>query len=256
MRKIIDGIETAYTDCGEGTFVFMLHGWGSKKELFAPIVDLLSAKYRVIAPDLPGFGKTQEPPGSWDVGSYADFIIRFIESFDAKHVILLGHSFGGRIIIKMASRSSLPFSIDKIILTGSAGILPKRSMGYYIRTRTYKMAKAFLKCPPVKKLFPNALSKLQKNAGSSDYAAASPVMRSVFVRVVNEDLAPLLPKIQAETLLIWGKNDDATPLADGIQMERDIPDAGLAKIAGAGHYAWLDQPYVFANILRSYLKLN
>ncbi len=81
-------------------------------------------------------------------------------------------------------------------------------------------------------------------------------MRSVFVRVVNEDLTPFLPKMQAETLLIWGENDDATPLADGMQMEREIPDAGLAKIAGAGHYAWLDQPYVFANILRSYLKLN
>ena len=92
--------------------------------------------------------------------------------------------------------------------------------------------------------------------GSSDYAAASPTMRKVFVRVVNEDLAPLLPQIPEETLLIWGENDTATPLSDGMQMEREIPNAGLAKIARAGHYAWLDQPYVFASILKSYLKID
>lgn len=256
MRKTIDGIETDYTDCGEGPFIFLLHGWGSKKELFAPIIELLSAKYRVVAPDLPGFGKTQEPPEEWDLASYTDFVIRFIESFGAKRVILLGHSFGGRVIIKMASRGALPFTVDKIILTGSAGILPSRGAGYYLRTRLYKMGKAFLNWTPVKSLCPGALSSLQKKMGSSDYAAASPTMRKVFVRVVNEDLAPLLPQIPEETLLIWGENDPATPLSDGLQMEREIPNAGLAKIAGAGHYAWLDQPRVFASILRSYLKLD
>ena len=256
MHKIVEGIETDYIDCGEGPFVFLLHGWGSNKELFAPLTTLLSTKYRVIAPDLPGFGKTKEPPDSWNLGSYVDFVIRFIESFGAKRVILLGHSFGGRILIKMASRTALPFTIDKMILTGSAGILPKRSAGYYVRTRLYKMGKSFLGCAPVRKVFPNALPNLQKKMGSSDYAAASPVMRSVFVRVVNEDLAPLPPKIKEEVLLVWGENDMSTPLADGIQMEREIPDAGLAKIAGAGHYAWLDQPHIFASILKSYLKIN
>ncbi|MCI8610835.1 MAG: alpha/beta hydrolase [Clostridiales bacterium] len=256
MHKIVEEIQTDYIDCGEGAFVFLLHGWGSNKELFAPITTLLSTKYRVIAPDLPGFGKTEEPPEHWDLGSYVDFVIRFIESFRAEHVILLGHSFGGRILIKMASRTSLPFTIDKMILTGSAGILPKRSAGYYMRTHLYKMGKAFLGCAPVRKVFPNALPGLQKKMGSSDYAAASPVMRSVFVRVVNEDLAPLLPKIREEVLLVWGENDTATPLTDGMQMEREIPDAGLAKIAGAGHYAWLDQPHIFGSILKSYLKIN
>ena len=256
MRKTIDGIETDYIDCGDGAFVFLLHGWGSKKELFAPVTELLSAKYRTVALDLPGFGETQEPSENWDLGSYVDFVIRFIESFEAKRVILLGHSFGGRIIIKMASRTSLPFVIDKIILTGSAGILPKRSAGYYIRTRLYKLGRAFLGWAPIKRLFPKALPNLQKKMGSSDYAAASPTMRKVFVRVVNEDLAPLLPQIPEETLLIWGENDTATPLSDGMQMEREIPNAGLAKIARAGHYAWLDQPYVFASILKSYLKID
>ncbi len=256
MHKIVEGIETDYTDNGEGPFVFLLHGWGSNKELFAPISALLSTKYRVIAPDLPGFGKTMEPPDTWDLGNYVDFVIRFIESFGPERVILLGHSFGGRILIKMASRASYPFTIDRMIFTGCAGIMPKRSAGYYLRTRLYKLGRTFLGCAPVKKLFPGALPNLQKKMGSSDYAAASPVMRSVFVRVVNEDLAPLLSKIQEEVLLIWGENDTATPLADGIQMERKIPDAGLAKIAGAGHYAWLDQPYIFASILKSYLKID
>lgn len=256
MEKVVDGIQVAYTDAGEGDFVFLLHGWGANKETFAPLVTLLSAGYRAIAPDLPGFGETPEPTEDWNVGRYTDFIIHFIESFDAKRVILLGHSFGGRVILKLAEKEKLPFTVEKVILTGSAGILPKRGMDYHLRVGAYKFGKKVLGSAPVKALFPDALKNMQKNAGSSDYAAASPVMRQIFVRVVNEDLAPLLPRFSFETLLIWGENDAATPLSDGERMEREMPDAGLAKIAGAGHYAWLDQPHVFASILKSYLKLG
>ena len=108
---------------------------------------------------------------------------------------------------------------------------------------------------PMRALFPHAVENMQKHRGSADYAAASPVMRGCLVKAVNEDLEPLLPKIEQDTLLIWGSLDDATPLDDGKTMEKRLPNAGLAVIDGAGHFSWLDSPAVFDAIIRSYLKI-
>ena len=148
------------------------------------------------------------------------------------------------------------FVIDKIILTGSAGIMPKRSLSYKIKVGSYKLGKKLLTLPPVKAMFPNALENMQKKRGSSDYAAASPIMRGCLVRVVNEDLKEYLPRIKQSTLLIWGTEDDATPLADGELMEKLIPDAGLVKLKGAGHYSWLNDPYTFIAVIKSFLKIG
>ena len=82
------------------------------------------------------------------------------------------------------------------------------------------------------------------------------MMRQVLVKVVNEDLAPLLPLVKQETLLIWGENDDATPLSDGKQMEREMPDAALVTLQNAGHFAFLEQQYAFLRIISSFLKID
>ena len=85
-------------------------------------------------------------------------------------------------------------------------------------------------------------------------------MGGVLVKTVNENLTPLLKNIKCQTLLIWGVNDTATPLSDALIFEREIAssgtDVGLCKIQNAGHYSFLDQPYVFQNILRSFLKIG
>ena len=256
LETVINGIKTSYLDCGEGSLVFMLHGWGSKKELFSNIIEPVSTKYRVIAPDFPGMGETNEPPEVWALDNFVEWTLEFIKSFNPEKVILLGHSFGGRVVIKIASMSDLPFEIDKIILTGSAGIMPKRDLSYKIKVGSYKLAKKFLLLPPVKALFPDALSNMQKKKGSADYNSASPVMRGCLVKVVNEDLQSYLPKIKQSTLLIWGTADDATPLSDGELMEKLIPDAGLVKLNGAGHYSWLNDPFTFIAVLKSFLEIG
>jgi pimeloyl-ACP methyl ester carboxylesterase len=71
---------------------------------------------------------------------------------------------------------------------------------------------------------------------------------------VNEDLKQVMPKIACPTLLIWGENDTATPLSDAKEMEKLIPDAGLVSFPGCGHYSFLDNPYQFASVLRSFIN--
>jgi pimeloyl-ACP methyl ester carboxylesterase len=77
--------------------------------------------------------------------------------------------------------------------------------------------------------------------GAEDYANAGP-LRGTFVKVVNHDLRDRLPEIQAPTLLLWGADDDATPVGDGETMARLIPHARLVVLPGAGHYSYLDRP--------------
>ncbi len=256
MEKTVLNIKTSYIDEGAGDIVFMFHGWGSKKELFESVISTVRAGYRVVAPDFPGFGGTEEPPVVWSLDDYVNWTVEFIKSFGVEEAILLGHSFGGRVVIKLATNADVPFNIKKIVLTGSAGIMPKRSLSYKIKVGSYKLSKKILMCQPVKKLFPNALENMQKKKGSADYKAASPVMRGCLVKVVNEDLKHLLPKISVPALLIWGVNDDATPLSDGELMEKLIPDAGLVKINNAGHYSWLNDPYTFNAVMKSFLEIG
>ncbi len=63
-----------------------------------------------------------------------------------------------------------------------------------------------------------------------------------------------MPSIKAPTLLIWGEDDTATPLSDAKKMERLIPDAGLVSFPGCGHYSFLDNPYLFGSVLKSFIN--
>ena len=126
MNKEINGISVNYDIKGAGDYVFILQGWGTSLEVYASVANLLAQKYTVVSFDFPGFGKTPEPNDVWDVSAYADFTKAFIASFGVKSVILLGHSFGGRVILKLVSDNSLGFEISKILFVDCAGVMPRR----------------------------------------------------------------------------------------------------------------------------------
>lgn len=262
MYTEINGIKTYYLHilCKnqyEET-VLILHGWGCDGGVYSKITEHLQKRYNVVIPDLPGFGKTEEPKEAWGVREYAEFIIEFCKKIGLENFILFGHSLGGRISLKLLSEKSdvinNDLKISHAIITGGAGIMLKKSLKSKIRGRIYKAGRFALNTGIMKKLLPNALENFRRRNGSPDYIAASPKMRQCLVKIVNEDLAPLLSGVKASVLLIWGENDDQTPLNDGRLMERLIPDAGLAVIENAGHYAFLERPGLFNDILDAFLK--
>ena len=257
MFTEINGLKINYIAEGNGQqSVLLLHGWGSNIKLFSYIIEHLSTDFKVFAPDMPGFGESDEPKEPWSVDDYTDFVIAFCEKMGIERCYIIGHSFGGRVIIKMMSRNSLPFSVDRIVLTDSAGIRPKQTLKKKIRSRIYKIGKKILSSKPVAKIAPDAMENFRQKNGSADYNAASPVMRQCLVKVVNEDLTPLIPNINVPSLLIWGDKDDATPLSDGQTMETLIPDAGLVVFEGSGHYAFLEQGERFCRILDSFFNIS
>lgn len=234
----------------------MLHGWGSNAELFNSQINLLSEKYRVIALNLPGFGGSDEPKEPFSVDDYAHFVLDFLSELDITKLSLIGHSLGGRIIIKLLSYDNLPIEVTKVVLVNSAGVKPVRKPDNSFKAKTYKVSKAILGNKVIKSLFPNAINNLKSKHGSEDYRNATPMMRDTLVKVVNEDLTPLFSKNDKDTLLIWGRDDIHTPVSDGQLMEKLMPKAGLVVLDNAGHYSFLDQQYTFNKVLASYFKLE
>jgi pimeloyl-ACP methyl ester carboxylesterase len=237
---------------GEGPPLLFLHGWGVSSELFKPLVPLLSAARRLIVPDLPGFGGTPPPAAAWSVSDFAAWTVALLDRLAVTRCDVIGHSNGGRIALMLAARH--PDRINKVVVTGGAGIRPSHGLRYQWRVRTYKT----LRLASRTRLMPPALrgwaASRADRRGSVDYRAASGVMRETLVRIVNEDLRPLLPAVKRPVLLIWGERDTETPLPDGRLMERLIPDAGLVVFEGAGHYAYLEQPARFARIVNVFLS--
>ncbi|MDE6813882.1 MAG: alpha/beta hydrolase [Duncaniella sp.] len=247
----LEGLNLHYTDSekGEKTIVLM-HGWGCSHATLASIErTALACGYRVVNVDFPGFGTSEEPADVWGVEEYTRQIEALIKELDVKSPVLLGHSFGGRVGILYASRNS----VEKLILVDAAGIKPTRTFKYYWKVYTFKAMKRLMYLIYGKEKAERMLDAKRAKAGSSDYASASPMMRRILSKVVNEDLTDRLDKIKAPTLLVWGENDTATPLKDAKKMEGLIPDAGLVSFPGCGHYSFLDNPGQFAAVLRSFL---
>lgn len=257
MEQIIDGYHIRYKITGEGEdTVVILQGWGTRLEVYDSVAAAINSKYRVVQLDFPGFGESDEPRQAWAVDDYADFFIRFMESLGIQKAVLIGHSYGGRVIIKLATRQELPFTIDRIVLIDSAGILPKKTFAQKVKIKKYKILKKIVNIKLIYRICPNLIDEWKSRQGSADYRNATPMMRQCLVKAVNEDLTGLLSQIRQETLLIWGDLDTATPISDAHIMEEKIPNAGLAVIKGTGHFSFLEQPVIFANIMKSYFQIG
>jgi pimeloyl-ACP methyl ester carboxylesterase len=257
MNIVVDGYNICYKITGDGeNTVVMLQGWGTDLGVYDSVANTINEEYRFVQFDFPGFGGSDEPREPWNVDAYADFFCKFMQALQIKKATLIGHSYGGRVIIKLANRNNIPFEIEKIVLIDSAGVLPKKTFHQKFKIKKYKILKQFLNLKIVYFLFPELIDDWRSRQGSADYRNATPMMRQCLVMAVNEDLTELLSGIRQETLLIWGDKDTATPISDAKLMEEKIPNSGLAVIEGTGHFSFLEQPTVFKNIMRSYFGIG
>jgi pimeloyl-ACP methyl ester carboxylesterase len=244
----MDNINCLELNPGAAKTLLILEGWGTNTSLYSSLAEhIASLGYRVLLPDLPGFGATPPPQSPWSVADYSGFVNGFLAERGVTDVTLLGHSHGGRVIIKSLGANLLTVKVNKAVLIGSAGIVHERTAAQRRTAGRYKLIKSLL--TP----FPGLLERYKRSHGSADYRSAIPVMRDTMVRVVNEDLRELLPNIAQPVLLIWGERDADTPLADGQLMERLLPNGGLVIVPNAKHYAHLDNRVFVYKVLVSFL---
>lgn len=246
----INNIKTAYIkrDGGEKTVV-ILHGWGAFIESIMPIFNSIPKDYTVYAYDAPGFGDTEDPKEVMGTYDYYEFLLAFLEKINVKKATFIGHSFGGKTLTILGARNK--DLIEKLVLIDASGVIPKRKPSYYFKVYSFKAAK---------KLYTlthgndeEALKKFYKKHGSDDYQTADGIMRKCFVKVVNESTREEFKNIDAETLLIWGENDDATPLYMGEIFEKEIKNSGLVVLKGAGHYSYIDDFGTFNAVIKNFL---
>lgn len=252
MITNIDDLNINYICEGEGKNILLLHGWGANIDTMKPILNHLKDRFKVYAVDLPGFGESEQPKGVWGNYEYADIVKKFIDKMEMDEVILMGHSHGGRISIILANK--YPKLIKRMVLIDSAGLIPKRTLKYYYKVYTFKILKKIYN----KSFFwidkEKRMKKFYEKFGSTDYREAQGIMRNIMVKVINQDLKPLLKDIKASTLLIWGRDDTATPIYMAEIMKEEIKDSGLVILDNAGHFSYVDQYHKFKLILDSFLK--
>ncbi|OGY70702.1 MAG: hypothetical protein A2249_02475 [Candidatus Jacksonbacteria bacterium RIFOXYA2_FULL_44_7] len=218
----------------EAPTLLFLHGWGSEGAVWRGVCEKLAhCGYHMYALDLSGFGASETPKNPYSLDDYARSVFKFIQTLKLKKIILVGHSFGGSVAIKLAATH--PKIIQKLILVSSSGIrkmtAKKRAVGFIA-----KCVKPFFRSrymQPFRK-------KLYILIGAEDYTA-TPKLTETFRLIVNEDLALILPKITQKTLIIWGDKDRATPLKDAYIFEHLIQNSALVVLKGAGHYSFLDK---------------
>lgn len=254
MQICVDGLNVNYVDEGSGSDVLLLHGWGGSIETIIPIFNILHNKCRVVALDLPGFGESDIPKEPWNSYDYADFIYKFIKRINMKNAIVFGHSHGGRIAIILSSKYDN--IVSKLILIDSAGLIPKRKLNYYVKVYWFKFLKKMYTTFTKANTREEKLELFYKKFGSTDYKAVQGIMRQTMVKVINDNLSSLLPFIKIPTLIIWGENDEDTPLYMGKIMEEKITDSGLIVLKGAGHYSYVDCYDQFKAVILVFLKEN
>ncbi len=234
-----------------------LHGWGGSKESFTELRDALRGTgIDILIPDLPGFGNEPEPPKPWTTDDYADWVQQWLRSNKrnsekTSKFLLLGHSHGGRIALKLAARHSLP--VDHLFLCAAAGIRHPRHFKRIVGLTLAKSGKFFLSIPGMRVLQPLGKKFLYQLVRVHDYEQASPVMRETLVKVSAEDLRHLLRAIDIPTDIFWGTDDGMTPVSDGKLMQRLIRGSRLHLYKGVRHRVHRDRAAEIAAVIKQIL---
>ncbi len=228
---------------GEKTIV-MLHGWGMSKDAFAILSKKFNTKAKCLIVDFYGFGDSGMPEEYYDTYEYAYQIFLLLSKLNIKNIILVGHSFGGRVAIILSSVFDI--NIEGLVLTSSAG-LNRFDLKKKVKVLLYKFKK---------KLSAYGLYSAKKleNAGSRDYKKLNPVMKSCFVKIVNQDLSYLLSKIRVRTKLFWAKDDKSTPFWICKKLNKKIEGSVATINKKGGHFVYLKRLNSFAFIIESLLS--
>ncbi len=231
LNKIIvgDGL-TEYLELGRGPVVLLLHGWGQSAVGLLSLAERLAKHFRVLVPSLPGAGGSSEPKTAWGVAEYTAWTRQFLAATTRGPLhACLGHSFGGRIMIELFAGVK---TSTKLVFIDSAGVKPAPSLKMRLMRAAKVPFRALKKSAKLRRL---AVAKF----GSTDYQAASPLMREVLKKTVNQDLSGKIPQISAPTLIIWGAEDRETPLSDS-EIFAQIKGSRREIIPGAGHFPFLE----------------
>ena len=218
----------------------LLHGLSGSAHWWRRNVPALARRYRVVIPELVGFGRSPAPKRLPSLDQTADLLDAWMGEMRLERVHLAGHSMGGQISIHLASRH--PARLDRLVLVDAAGIprpvTPRNALRFAIEAS-----------PLWRWGDPRFLPTIVRDA----LTAGPRTVVGAIAHILRDDVRPLLARITAPTLVVWGERDHLVPLAHAAELRKHIPHAQLAVLRGAGHNPMVDRPADFNRLLLRFL---
>lgn len=248
----IDNINIYYMKYGnKQQTILILPGWGDNRKTFDYLINYLKEYFTIYILDYPGFGNSSMPEKDLTIFEYANIINKLIISLNLENPILIGHSFGGRIISLLTTIYENKYK--KLLLIDIAGLKKKKDLKLYLKQTTYKLLKKLGFILP-NKLRRKYINFLFNKFASSDYKTLDKRLSITFQNIVKVNLEKYIKNINLETLILWGDNDDITPLSDGIKINKLIKNSTFIKIENTRHFPYLEKKYLVSRIIFEYLK--
>lgn len=249
MKTVVQNLVVEYENEGAGPVILMLHGWKDTLHTFDGIASPLMKTHRVLRLDMPGFGGSEMPKGTWDISAYVDFVEKFIGKLHLDVDTIIGHSFGGRITIKGVGTGVL--KPRHVVLVSAAGLAKRKTIRNTLLAALSKIGRIATAIPPFSFRRQELRRKLYKAIGS-DYFNAG-VLKDTFVKVVSEDLSEYAKKISVPTLIVWGSSDDTTPIEQADRIHSLVRGSVLKVIDGGGHFVHCQKPTETADEIKKFI---
>ncbi len=259
----LQGVNIHYRELGPrgATPLVMIHGWGSSGRMWRPTMLHFSDRYHCVTLDLPGHGRSMKPDHNWyTISRFGDIVAAFTDQLDLVCPILMGHSMGGTIALRLASEHRLQVRALVVVNPVIAGEMFPRHLS--IEDRLYHRLLALGRglWPLATRLLdgaPRALRRrwpghVRRNHRDLAYTTADSALGS-FRAVLQEDLRKELGTISAPTLVMVGSSDATVPPAQGVAAAAAIPNADLVMLP-AGHHPPDEIPDQYLDRVEGFLR--
>ena len=251
MKITISDATTQYQKIGSGYPLVLLHGWGCDWQIWSPIITSLSEQYQLLIPDLPLFGESDTNNQVWDSFQYAAWLEAFINQvIPGQPHVLAGHSFGGKIGAVYAAEYK-PSLLTGLIIIDASGLPEKLSTKEKVTQTIADLIPGPVKKMVGKKIKEKVLSGMNV---ATDYQQASDIQQAVLKKIVRENISKQLSQIELDTLVIWGKKDETTPLEKGALFAELIENGKLIVFEESGHYPFIDETPKFIETVQTYIS--
>ncbi|QDI89548.1 alpha/beta hydrolase [Candidatus Nitrosopumilus sp. SW] len=256
----IDGNKIRYLESGNSDKTLVLiHGLGASAERWDKVMPIFAEEFRVVIPDLIGFGYSDKPLADYTIDFFSDFLKQFLKTANISNTFLIGSSLGGQISAEFTAAN--PDTVEKLVLVSPSGVMKQSTpaLDAYIMAALY----------PNEQNATNAFELMEGSGESVDQRIVSsfiermqlPNAKLAFMSTIlglknAEIITKKLPSILTQTMLIWGSDDPVIPIHHADDFVSSIKDCRFVRMDGCGHTPYVQDPHTFSEKVLDFLDVN
>jgi pimeloyl-ACP methyl ester carboxylesterase len=257
-EAVVFGQKIRYVEAGSGPVVVLLHGLGGNSTNWAFNTPALAQKFRVVVPDQVGFGGSDKPLVNYRIGTYVDFLDKFLSELKVERATLVGNSMGGWVAAAYALK--YPAKVERLVLVDAAGFAPPKEFDLHTlaglnpstRDEMKRLANLVFFNPLFKSDAAIDVLLAQRMSAGDGYT----IQRLVeSIHRGDDMLDGKLGAVRQPVLLVWGREDGLTPLArEGERFKRELPSAQLVVFEQCGHVPQVEKAAEFNAAVLKFLS--